>query len=104
RTRRAEVFRSPVPLHDSVRALKKVVGRELLGGFSPSRPDFGSLNNTVPAGDLSDDSTNDFVLDKEIDVSHLAIELLRPDTHALFGVGKVCGDADVVAGTLDTAF
>ena len=49
-----------------MRTLKKVEAETCSGAFSPSRLDFGSLNNTVPAGDLSDDSTNDFVLDKEI--------------------------------------
>jgi hypothetical protein len=81
----------------------EIVGLDLLGALSRCHVGLVALNGTVGAGDLTDDLTNDLVLDEE-DVGYLAIEPIGPNMGAGLGVYELRRDAEVVFGALDTAF
>ena len=83
-SRRAKGFAVPLPHHHVVRAQNKVVSSDFLWALVGGRLSFGNLNNTVSAGDLGDDLTDDLVLDEE-DVGHLRDRTGRPKCGRRFG-------------------
>src|SRR5262245_40683328 len=96
-SRRAKGFAVPLPHHRVVRAQNEVVSPDFLYALVRSRLSFRNLNNTVSAGDLGDDLTDDLVLNEE-DIGHLPIEPVGPNVGAGLGVDELRHDADAVVG------
>src|SRR5262245_23746177 len=97
----AERFAGPIPLYRCACTQDEIVGLDLLGALSRCNVGLVTLDSTVGAGDLTDDLTNDLVLDEE-DVGYLAIEPIGPNMGTGLGIYKLRRDAADVCVALDT--
>src|SRR5262245_51010841 len=98
---RAELFTGPIPLYGCACAQYEIVGPDLLGALPRCHIGLVALDCTIGAGNLTDDLTNDLVLDEEA-VGYLAIDPIGPNMGTGLGIYKLRRDAADVCVALDT--